>query len=155
MSTYHVIDKALSINPEFEGPDTEKQLAWAYKFLKRRNFPNQITPSAIQSVKQDFCFRVMPNFRNRITNESSLVNMDETEIHLNCSPNTTINLFGERTIAIFVDGTSSMHLTHPVSVTMDETKLPLFLIFEGKPGCCIANLCQKFFRTAYMDVYRG
>ncbi len=109
---------------------------------------SQVTATTMQAVKQDFCRRVMTKFCNCINNQFLLVNTDETAIFLNCSTKTTINLRGERIIAILVGGTSSMRFTLAVSVAMDGTELSLFLIFKGKPGGGIVKSLPALFPNA-------
>ena len=150
VSTHDVIDKAISIDPEFKNGDEKTLLAWVYKFLQCRNLSvrtrtrvSQIPDAAMQSVKRAYCQRVMTTYSNRIKDPKLFVNMDETAVYLNCSPKRTIHHRGERTVAIRIGGTSSMRFTLAVTVAMDGTKLPLFVIFKGKPGGNIEKNLQE------------
>ena len=59
--------------------------------------------------------------------------MDETNVYFNCKPKRTVNLRGQKTISIRIGSSTSMRVTLCVTIAMDETKLPLFLIFKGAP----------------------
>ena len=76
----------------------------------------------------------MTTYRQRINNPKYLVNMDETAVYLNISSNRTVHPKGEKTVSIHIGGASSMRFTLAVSIAMDGTKLPLFVIFKGMPG---------------------
>lgn len=146
VSTQHIIDKALCLDPTFREGDVRRLFLWVHQFMKRRRLcvrtrtsVSQQTRNVMESVKRDICKRVMTTFRNRIKNPRLLVNMDETAIYLNCSPKRTVYGKGERTVSIRIGGTSSMRFTPAVTVAMDGTKLPLFAIFKGTPGGSVEN----------------
>ncbi len=46
---------------------------------------------------------------------------------------------GEKTVSIMIGGASSARFMFAVSVAMDRTKLPLFVILKGKPGGTVEN----------------
>ena len=140
VSTLDMIDKAVSLLPNFKG-DEMKRLYWVYDFIKRRNLrvrtrtrTVQIQNAAMQPVKDAYCHRIMTSYNLRINNPKYLVNMDETAIYLNCAPKRTVHLKGEKTVSVMIGGSSSMRFTLAVTVAMDGTKLPLFVIFKGKQG---------------------
>ena len=141
VSTIDIIGKAMSIDANFRRGDQGKLMHWVYEFMKRRRLSvdtrtrkSQITAAAMQSVKQDFCRRLISSYNNTIGNPFLLVNMDETAVHLNCSPNRTVHPKGEKTVSIMIGGTSSTRFTLAFSVAMDGSKLPSFAIFKGVPG---------------------
>ena len=88
----------------------------------------------MQPVKRDFCRRLMTSFQSRISNPKYLINMDETAVHLNCTPTRTVHPKGEKTISINIDNSNTARITVAVSVAIDGSKFPLFVIFKGKPG---------------------
>ncbi len=57
--------------------------------------------------------------------------MDETAIYFHCKPKRTVPRKGDKTM---IGRSSSRRLTLCVSVALDGTKLPLFVIFKGKSG---------------------
>ena len=72
-STMDIIDKAVSLNPNFKDGDEKKRIYWVYDSLKRRNLTvrtrthhSQIKSAAMQSVKQSYSRNIMTTFRNRI-----------------------------------------------------------------------------------------
>ena len=67
-------------------------------------------------------------------NPKYFLNMDETEVFLNCAPNRTVYPKGENKVSIMVGGSSSMRFTLAVIIAMDGRKLPFFVIFKGKPS---------------------
>ena len=141
VSAHGITDKALSIESQFHEGNRKKLTYWVYEYMKRRNLSirtrtrkSQVTDAAMQQVKADYCRRVMTSFHNRINNPRYLINMDETAIYLNCSPVRTVHPRGEKTVSIMIGGTSSMRFTLAVTVAMDGSKLPLFVIFKGVPG---------------------
>ena len=95
---------------------------------------NQITANAMLPVANEFRRRIITSFHNQINNPKFFISMEETAVYLNCSPKRTVHPKGERTVSIRVGGSSSTTFTLAVSVAMDGTKLPLFVIFKGKPG---------------------
>ncbi len=69
--------------------------------------------------------------------------MDENAVYLNCTPNCTVNSTGEKTIAIMIGKFNLRRIALAVSVAMDGSKLPLFVIFKGKFGRRVGKLSQK------------
>ena len=88
----------------------------------------------MQTVRRDYCRSSMMSYSNRIDNTHYRINMDETAELLNCTPNRTVHMKGEKTVSVMIGGTTSMIFTLDVSVAMDGTKLPLFVIFKATPG---------------------
>ena len=141
VSTLYVIDKAVSSLPKFKEGNAEKPLYWVYNFMKHRNLSvrtrtrtSQILDSAMQPVRDVYCHRIMTSYNLRINNPKYLVDMDETAIYLNSALKRTVHLKGEKIVPVMIDGSSSMRFTLAVTVAMDGTKLPLFVIFKGKQG---------------------
>ena len=60
--------------------------------------------------------------------------MDETAVYLNCRPTRTVHPTREKTVAANIGGATSSRFTFAVSIAMDGTKLPLFVIFKGQRG---------------------
>ena len=87
----------------------------------------------MQSVKRDYCSRLMRMYLYRINNPRFFVNMHQTTVYLNCTRKLTIDHKGKKTISTCVVGTASMRFTLCVAVATYGTKLPLFLIFKVKP----------------------
>ena len=141
VSTTDIIDKALSINPQFEEANNVTLTRWVNRFMARHSLSvgtrtrvSQVTAAAMQPIRQQFCRRLMTSYKHRINDPYFLVNMDETAVYLNCSPNRTVHMKGEKTVSVMIGGASSMRFTLAVTVAMDGTKLPLFVIFKGTPG---------------------
>ena len=141
VSTLEIIDKALSIDPQFKNGNSTTLQNWVYRFMKRHSLSvrtrtrvSQVISTAMQSVRQQYCRHIMTSYANNINNPHYFVNMDETAIYLNCSPKRTVHAKGEKTVPIMLGGASGMRFTLAVSVAMDGTKLPLFAIFKGVPG---------------------
>ena len=63
--------------------------------------------------------------------------MDETAVYLNCSPNRTVHMKGEKTVAATIGIASSARFTLAVTVSTDGMKLPLFVIFKDTPRVSI------------------
>ena len=91
VSTGDVIDKAVSIDPEFMEGDEKKRIYWVYRFMLRKHLAvrtrthvSQDTAAAMLPVKQDYCRRIMMSYRQRINNPKLLMTMDETAVYLNC-----------------------------------------------------------------------
>ena len=141
VSTIDVIDQAVSLNPSFKTGDQKKRLYWVYDFLKRqklsvgtRNRLIQITGTSVQAVKESYCRNIITTFRNRIGDPKRFINMYETNVYLNCTPMRTVHPKGERTVAVNIGGITPTRFTLAVTVAMDGSKLPLFVIFKGKRG---------------------
>ena len=107
--------------------------------VRTRTRVNQVTSTAMQSVRQQYCRHIMTSYANNINNPRYFVNMDETAVYLNCSPNWIVVTKGEKTVPIMLGGTSGMRFTYSVLVAMDGTRLSLFAIFKDVPGGNIAR----------------
>ena len=97
MSTQDVAEKSLSIEPTFRNDD----------FLKRKNLSirtrtrkSQINESEMQSKKRDYCLNVMISYCNSVGNPKYLLNMDKTDVYLNCAPNRTVHPKREKIVSI-------------------------------------------------------
>ena len=80
---------------------------------------------------------------NNINNARYFVNMDETNVYFNCKPERTVSVKGRKTISIRIGCSTSLRVTLYVTIAMDGTKLPLFLIFKGAPGGHIERLLDQ------------
>ena len=109
-------------------------MACKHLAVRTRTRVSQDTAAAMLPVKQDYCRRIMMSYRQRINNPKLLINMDETAIYLNCSPKSTVHSKSDRTVSIRLGGAVSTRFTLSITVAMDGTKLPLFVILKGKPG---------------------
>lgn len=93
---------------------------------------SQQTKAVMKSVQKDYIKRIMTAYANLINNPKLLVNIDETAVCKNCSPNLTVHDKGERTVSIRIGSSSSKCYTMAATVAMDGTKIPLFVIFKAK-----------------------
>ena len=141
VSTLEIIDKALSIDPQFKNGSSPTLQNWVYRFTKRHSLSvrtrtrvSQVTSTALQSVRQQYCRHIVTSYASNINNPLFFVNMDETAIYLNCFPNRIVDAKGEKNVPIMLDGVSGMRFTVAVSVAMDGTKLQLFAIFKVVPS---------------------
>ncbi len=146
VSTSDIVDRALSFDRQFEAANQVTLTNWDYRFSKRyplsirtHNRVSQITDAAMQPVRRDYCRRLMMTYGNRIDEPHYLINMDETAVFLNCIPNRTVYMIGEKTISVMIEGTKSMRFKLAISVAMDGTKLPFFVIFKATPGGSVAK----------------
>ena len=152
VSTTDIIDRAVFLHPNFKRDDEKKRIYWVYRFLKRRRLSirartrvSQITDAAMQTVKRSYCQQLMASYHQRIDNTKYQINMDETCVHLNCTPNRTVHTTGEKTVAVMIGNSTPERITVAVSVALDGSKLPLFVIFKGKTGGRIENLFMKLY----------
>lgn len=88
-------------------------------------------------VKQPFVNHVMENFKNGGDYINVLlsmsVNMDEPALFFEARVRSTKHHTGARSISIRASGSSNGRMSACVSIACDGTKLPLFLLFKGKP----------------------
>ena len=140
VTTTDIICKATSLCPEFMQADTKKLHSWVYRFMTRHNLSvrtatriGQKLASDMEAVQRDFSIRIMMQYFSIVNNAKYFVNMDETNVYFNCKPKRTVNLKGQKTISIRIGSSTSLRVTVCVSIAMDGTKLPLFLIFKGMP----------------------
>ena len=117
VSTCDISDKALSLNPQFKSANQVTLTGRVYRFMVRyklsvrtRTRVNQITDTAMQTIIRDFCRRLMTSYRARINSPHPLINVDETAVYLNCSPNRTVHMKGEKTVAVNIGSASFMRL---------------------------------------------
>ena len=84
--TCDIIDKALSIGPQFENANQVTLAGSVYTFLRRNNNRiSIITNTPMQSVRCAYCQCLTMSYANRIKNPHYLINMNENEVWLNCS----------------------------------------------------------------------
>ena len=93
----------------------------------------------MQSIKPSYNRNIMTTCRNRIGDPKYLINKDETAVYLNCSTTRTVHPIGEKTVAVDIGGTTSSRFTTAVSIAMDGTKLPLFVIFKEQRSGKLKN----------------
>ncbi len=136
--TVNVIEKALPIHPHFKNNSEGALFSWFYRYLKRNKLPSrtrtrvsQTTAIAMESVCQDFAQRLMTSYSYRIDDPRYLVNMDETAVYMNCSPNHTIHKNGEKAVSIMIGSASFARFTLAVSVAMDGPSCPCLLFSKG------------------------
>ena len=141
ISTLNIINKARSIDASFRCGNQKKLAYWVYDFMKHRNSSvhthtrkSQLTAAVTQSVKVDYCRRLMTSYNSHILDPRYLLKMDETALYLSYSPNPTVHPKGQNTVSIMVGGSSSMRFTLAVTVAMDGTKLPLFVTLKSVPN---------------------
>ena len=94
----------------------------------------QETQIAMKEAAKDYSHRLMMSYKARINNPKYFVNMDETAIYMNCYPKRTIHPKGEKAASISLVGGSSYRITLALSIAMDGTKLPFFVVFKGELG---------------------
>ena len=140
VATEDIICKATALDPRFKNGNVAKMHSWVYKFMHRCNLSvrsatriGQKSASNMEAVKRDYSKTIMSYFYSYVNNPKYFVNMDETNVYFNCKPKRTVNLRGQKTISIRIGSSSSLRVTVCVSIAMDGTKLPLFLIFKGTP----------------------
>ena len=73
------------------------------------------------------------------------VDKDERALYLNESPKFTVYRKGECTVSIRIGDKSSMRFTLAVAIAMNGSKLPLFVIFKGKPGGFHFTMTARYF----------
>ncbi len=141
VSMKEIIEKALSINPQFKQGESSKLTPWVYQFLSRKNLSvrtktrsSQVLDAVMKPARREYCKLIVTVLQNYIVDLKYLVNMDETAVYLNCSPKRTVHRKREHTIPIRIGGGASPRFTLAVTVAMDGTKLPLFVIFKGTVG---------------------
>ena len=83
ISTTDIIDKAVSLDPNFKNGNEITLRNWVYQFLKRNNLAirtrtrvSQIKAAEMEPVRLKFCRRVMTTYKNHIKNPMFLINMD-------------------------------------------------------------------------------
>ena len=140
VSTQYIVDKAISMCPTLKNGDNKKQRYWVHEFINRRRLSirtrarvAQVLNTETQSISQDHCSRLMRTYQYCINNPRYLINMNQKAVNLNFSPNLTVDTKGKHPVSIRVGGASSMRFKLCVSIAMDGTKLPLFVILKGKP----------------------
>ena len=110
VSTCDVFDKALSLNPQFKSANQVMLKGRVYRFMVRYRLSvpthtrvSQITDTAMRTVRRDCCRRLMTSYRARINYPHLLINMDETAVYLNFSPNRTVHIKGERQLQLMLE----------------------------------------------------
>ncbi len=92
---------------------------------------SQTTATAMESVRRDFAQLLLTSYGSGIHDPPDVVNMDDTATYMDCSPNRTIHKTGEGTVSIMIGVPPYDRFTSALSVAMDGTKRPLFVILKG------------------------
>ncbi len=61
----------------------------------------------------------MMSYSNLVNDPHYFVNMDETAVYMNCSPNRMIHRKGTKTVSVMTGGAKSTRFTLAVAVVMD------------------------------------
>ena len=152
-STTDIIDKAVSLDPNFKNGNEITLRNLVYQFLKRNNLAictrtriSQIKAAEMEPLRLKFSRRVMTTYKNHINNPMFLINLDETAVYLNYPLIRTVHAKSEKTISVNIHGVS-LRVTVAVSIAINGTKLPLFVIFKGKAGGSaeksLSSICPK------------
>lgn len=146
VSVNDVIVKSLTLQPQFKGGCMKTLCPWAYRFLRRwklsirrKTRTAQHLPAEAEAEKARFSDAFMRSLSLRNVQDSMFVNMDQTPLRFDSIPPTTIDDKGASTVAIRSGTSSNQRATLAITVAFDGAKLPLFLIFKGKPGGRIAR----------------
>ena len=83
----------------------------------------------MEAVVKDYSRRLMMSYKARINNPKNFFSIDKTSIYMNCHPKHTVHLKLEKTVSTKLGVATSYRITLVVSVTIDVTNLPLFVIF--------------------------
>jgi hypothetical protein len=148
VTTDQVIAKALAIDPTFRNGHRSAMWSWAYPFLhrhrlsiRRKTRVGRKLSGHLENIRREFVEAVNERFRSGGTLEGIpprlRVNMDETAVFFEMTSNTTINSVNARTVSIRGSGSNARRLTACIACAQDGTKLPLFVVFKGKPGATI------------------
>lgn len=76
------------------------------------------------------------------------VNMDATAVFFKAEARTTIHHTVARAVSIRVSSSNNKLMTASISVASDVTKLPLSLIYRGKPNGIIEKILKKLLPTS-------
>eukprot|EP00171_Calliarthron_tuberculosum_P016779 IDg16779t1 len=101
--------------------------------VRVRTNVGQLAKGYMQSVKKYFTRRVMTSFKNRVHDPRFFCNMDETAVYFDLKPIRTVHTNGEKTVFIRIGRSSANRCTVCVTISMDATKLPLFVIIKRTP----------------------
>ncbi len=85
----------------------------------------------LESIQEDFIYRVNSSISSIRIPTGSAVNMDEISIRFDAVPTVTLNNRGARMVRVLSTGNAS-RCTFLLAVSMDGTKLPPFIIFKGR-----------------------
>lgn len=80
----------------------------------------------------------------------TFVNVDDTAVFFEAIPNAMAHHVGANTISLRSSGSKIKRLKGCVPVCRYETKLPLFVIFEGEPNGPIEKLSMHSYRAKFM-----
>ena len=150
--TTDIVDRVLPLNPRFKSMNQLTLTKWVYRLLKRHRLPiricalvSQVTDATMKATRQDYCRRLMTSYRNQISDPHYLVSMDETAIYRNCFPERSVDVTREKNISIMIRGALSIRFMLAIIFSMDGTKLPLFVIFKGKPVGSVEKQITEIF----------
>lgn len=165
ISSNQVICKAVSMESNYHNGKTKALWKWVYQYLRRNRLysrriahEGQKLSDHLQTVKDQFTNMVNSRFELEGTMEGSaakyVANMDETAVFLECKSKTTIYHRGANTIAARCSGSNSARMTVCVICCADGTKLPLFVVFKGKPKGHIEKTYNSFYPKICSDVVK-
>ncbi len=80
VTTNDIVCKALSLNPSFKDRESMRLRFWEYDFMKKSNLVvrahtrvSQQTANQMESVRNDFCKRLMTAYTNSVSNRKFLL----------------------------------------------------------------------------------
>ncbi len=85
----------------------------------------------LESIQEDFIYRVNSSISSIGILTGSVVNMDEISTQFDDVPTITLNNRGDLTVRVLSTDSASW-CTVLLAVFMDGTKLPPFIIFKGR-----------------------
>ncbi len=99
--------------------------------MRRRTTRVAQVHDTLESIQEDFIYRVNSSISSIRIPSGSVVNMDEITIRFEAVPTVTLNNRVARTVRALSAGNAS-RCTVLLAVSMDGTKLPPFIIFKGR-----------------------
>ncbi len=110
--------------------------------------------SSDDSVRKNYCKRLMTLYNNFINDPQYLLNTNETAVHMNCSNNCMIHLKRKKTLSVMIAGAKFSRFALAFTVEIDTTKLSLFSIVRSLPRGYVRKQILKYLLIELLDLCR-
>ena len=104
----------------------------------------QLLSSNIKKIITDYIIDVRKSINNGGYSDSMIINMDETPLFLNMSPNKTVTYKGNKSVVIRTTNQEKIRITCILAICGDGDKLAPYIIFKCiKPSYHTLNLLNN------------
>lgn len=107
--------------------------------IRAKTHESQRLPQEVMDEAKGFVNRIRPSANMPNRDKRFIINMDQTPVFFSMVPNNTLQQRGSRTVNVRASSGSTIRITAAVTVTAAGGRLPLLIVYKGKPNGRIAR----------------